>query len=175
MKYIKLFISIILFLTFSCEEYKNPMHEFEYGLGNDYQIYQKILIEKFHDTEYYVILKDSTEFIEISNHQISSMKDRIPELSDETLDKYFLKNNYSRKLNNISNIDFYIFDSDYQYDKENTVLVWLSEIGYNASETQAIVAMGSIYAALVGEGIIFFLKYENGRWEIKNEYPLWIA
>ena len=168
-----LVLLLILFMQF-CEEDKNPIIQKDYGEGNEYLIYKLILNDMFLETGYTVILCDSTEIVNIPINQRSSIKEKIPELLYETLDDLVSKDSRG-KLKDIFGVGFYIFSSQYTDKKDSTVSVQLSEVGYNTLETQAVVAMDVIYAPLVGEGILFYLEYQDNEWIIKSRFTLWIA
>lgn len=175
MKYKSTIIAIILVLVLSCEKDKNPMQSIEYGGGSDYQIYQEVLSNWYSETNYLVILHDSTVNIDIDSNQVSSIKHRISEIKDKTIENYYLRNMNTNRLKNIPSIDFYIFESEYKESDKDIVRIWLSEIGYDNEETQAIVAMGETYGPLAGGGILFFLVKEDEVWKVSSVYGLWIC
>ena len=173
MKYLIPLLFPLMIISFSCKD--EVVQPNEYGSGNDYIIYEKIIQYQFAETDYFIILDDSTKGEYIDAFQIRNICESIPSLLEETLNNYLLKKDNKVKLKEIPNVNSISFSSEINNRPSNSVDVWLSNISYNELETQAIVTMGAIFGSEAGGGILLFLSKENGEWEVKNVYGLWTA
>ena len=173
MKYLHILFASVLFLIFSCDNDKNPTQFDNNDETDDYQIYQKVLIDRYGETNCHIILSDSTGYFNLDTNHISNIKDKIENILSETIDNYFTVNVNRKKLKNIPGIDFYTFESEYQGGYENTVEVGLSDVGYNKLKTQAIVTFTEIYNSF-GGGILVFLEKEADDWIISYYYGVFI-
>ena len=171
MKYLILLLFPIMIITFSCKD--EVVQPNEYGSGNNYIIYEKIIQNQFAETDYFIILDDTTRGEYIDTFHVRNLYERIPALLEETLNDYLLRKDNRVKLKKILNIKSICFSSEINNRPNNSVNVWLSDIGYNKSENQAIVTMGEIFGPEAGGGVLFFLSKENGEWNVKSIYGLW--
>ncbi len=172
-KVIILLLLPLLSILISCKE--EILQSTEYGNVDDYIIYEKILQYQFSETNYFIILRDTTRGEYLDTFQIRNIYERISALSEETLADYILKKDVKIKLKNIPNIKSVGLSSEINSELKNSVDVWLSNIGYDKSLSQAVVSMGEIYSPEAANGILFFLMKEEGGWKIKNIYGLWIS
>jgi len=166
-------IFLVLLFSFSCE--KNPTQSVEYGEGDDYEIYQVVLMDCFSETEYLVILNDSTVLSSIDSFQTASFRERFPEIKDETITDFITQNEERNRLKPIQDIDFYVFESDYKDNGQETTSAYLSSVGYDVDKTQAIVEMGVICAPLAGHGRLIFLTKIDGEWKISGGLTIWVS
>ena len=173
MKYFHILFALILFIIFSCEDDKNTT---QYDINNeaeDYTIYQIVLMDRYGETNYHILLNDLTGFSELDTFHISNIKDKIDNILDETIDNYLKANFKSKKLKDIPGIDFYTFKSEYHGSYENTVEVYLSDVGYDNSMTQAILTLTESYNP-GGGGMLIYLEKVGDKWMILYYYGLFI-
>ena len=167
-------IMILCAVVWSCSEDDNPLSS-EMGSGDDYEIYTKILMTEPRENNYLIILRDTTEHGYIDSFYVANIREKSPELLDQTVNDFNSKNESSIKLKIISGIENVVWKSEYKGDGKNTVKITLSRVGYGASNTQALVTIGAVYAPLAGSGHLFYLKKENGEWRIINKLMTWIS
>jgi hypothetical protein len=173
MKNIIFLLFILSVLSISCK--KEITKPIAYGSGNDYLIYEKVLQYQFAQTDVLIILQDSTKGEFIDTLHIINIKERIPALLEETLKGYITNKKLKIKLKNIPNIKSLVFESEIKNEPDNSVNVWLSNIGYDDSEIQAIATLGFIYGPEAGGAILFFMIKENNEWNIEDVYGLWVC
>lgn len=168
---------LLLTISLSCRKNTlQPTQPTEYGGETDYLLYEKILQSQFAETDYFIILYDSTHgegFLDYS--QFANLHNNIPELLKETFTDYLLKRDKKVKLKSIPNIMSIAFSSEITDAPNNYVFVFLSNVGYNKSETQAIVTLGVSFAPDNSSGALFFLSKDENEWIIENIYGLWIS
>ena len=175
MMYQKIFSVIFLIFLFSCGCEKNPTQSVEYGEGDDYEIYQVVLMDCFSETDNLVILNDLTVLSCIDSFQTASFREQFPEIKDETITDFNLRNEERSQLKPIQDIDFYVFESDYKDSGQETASAYLSSVGYDEDKTQAIVEMGVTYAPLAGQGRLIYLTKIDGEWKISGGLTIWVS
>ena len=173
MKKIILLLFILIAFSISCKkEITKPIEE--YG-SNSYLIYEKVLQNQFAQTDFLIILRDTTKEEFIDTLDIINIRGSIPAILEETFKNFTAVNRLKIKLKNILNIKSLKLESEIKNPPDNSVYVWLSNVGYDHTNTQAIVTAGIIYGPEAGGGILFFLTKENDEWNIEGTYGLWIC
>ena len=157
----------------SCNN-SNPVEAEEYGYGDDYIIYSKVLSETIAQEDILIVLNDSTGQEDFIGDNFEYFLEKFPEANRETFEKYIIANQGKTKLKRIPGIEF-VFQSDYDESAGNKVNVYLSNIGYNSDKTEAFVSMGALYAPLAGNGSLIFLVKINDQWQIKKSVMTWIS
>ncbi len=147
----------------------------EYGTGDDYDIYREVLVNRFSESEYFVMLDDSTHGERFDSLYLQHIYEQIPGLSEEAMMDYIKKNNERIKLKNIPGFDRYVFRSEYKETEGNKVSMWFSRIGFDITKSQAVVTVGEIYAPLAGGGYLVFLKKSGAHWRIEKILGTWIS
>ena len=120
-------------------------------------------------------MRDTTKEEFIDTLDIINIRGSIPAILEETFKNYTAVNRLKIKLKNILNIKSLKLESEIKNPPDNSVYVWLSNVGYDHTNTQAIVTAGIIYGPEAGGGILFFLTKENDEWNIEGTYGLWIC
>ena len=167
-------IMILCAAVWACSEDDNPLSS-DKGNGDDYEIYAKILMSESFTNDYLIILGDTTVHGYIDSFFIANIREKSPELLDQTVNDFNSKNESSIKLKKIPGIDNFIWASEYTGSEKKSVRVMLSRIGYGNANTQALVTIGEVYAPLAGSGFLFYLRKENGEWRIINKLMTWIS
>ena len=168
---------LLLTISLSCSDHTlQPTQPTEYGGENDYIVYEKILQSQFAETGYFIIVYDSTlGEVFLDNSQFANLHKNIPEVLEETFTDYLLKRDKKMKLKSIPNIKSIAFSSEIEVIPNNYVSVQLSNVGYNKSETQALVTLGVSFSPDNSKGAVFFLSKDENEWVIKNIYGIWIS
>jgi hypothetical protein len=170
-----LIIFATLILISGCEsDIVEPIEQAEFGYGDDYSIYNKVLRDLSEDNSCLIVLKDSTQKDYISGSSIKYFTDNIPGLSVETMENYLSINQTKVKLKNIPGIN-HIFRSEYHDNSIQTVNVFISRVGYNSTKTQAVVTVGAVWAPLAGIGNLFYLEHNGKDWQIIKTVMTWIS
>ena len=65
------------------------------------------------------------------------------------------------------------WDQFHEIYPEARVLFGLSEIGFKAEGTEAVVYVEIGSGCLLGIGYVFYLRYDNDRWKIVDDKHLW--
>ena len=165
--------ALFYFCLISCNN-SNSVEPEDYGYGDDYMIYSKVLSEMIAQENILIILNDSTEQEIFIKDNFEYFFEKFPDANRETLENYIIANQSTIKLKRIPGIEF-VFKSDYDESTGNKVNVYLSNVGYNSNKTEAFVSMGASYAPLVGSGSLIFLVKINNQWQIKKSVMTWIS
>jgi hypothetical protein len=168
---------LLLTISLSCRDNTlQPTQPTEYGGENDYIIYEKLLQSQFAEAGYFIILRDSTKGEALLDYSlIANIYKEIPALLEETVTDYLLKRDKKVKIKSIPNIKSIAFSSEIKVEPDHFVFVYFSNVGYNKSETQAIVTLGVSFGIDNSRGALFFLSKDENEWIIKNIYGLWIS
>lgn len=161
---------LFYFVFVSC----NSVEPAEYGYGDDYAIYSKVLSEIITEKDILIVLQDSTQQEYFIHNNFEYFLEHFPEADRETLNNYVIANQSKVKLKRIPEIKF-VFQSDYDKSIKSIVNVYLSNVGYNSNKTEAFVSMGALYAPLVGSGSLIFLVKINNQWQISKSVMTWIS
>jgi len=171
----KLIVVLLFTGIFSPGCNENIIEEEEYGTGDDYEIYREILIGKYSESGYLIVLNDSTYGEHYDSLTIPYFCGQIPGLYAETVIDYINNNNERIKLRNIPGFKNYVFSSKYQEKEINTTHITFSRIGYDRSKSQAVLTIAQSYRGWDGSGFLFFLKKEGNRWRIDKIIGTWIS
>ena len=157
--FIVLFSSNIFFS--GCNE--NIIGSEEYGTGDDYEIYKKILIGEYSESGYLIVLNDSTYGEHFDSLSIPYFCEQIPGLYAETVIDYINNNNERIKLRDIPGFKNYVFSSKYQEKEINATHITFSRIGYDRSKSLAVLTIAQSYRGWDGSGFLYFMKKEGNR------------
>jgi len=163
-------LSILYFVLMSC----NSVDPTEFGYGDDYLIYSKVLNETITEKDILIVLQDSTRQESSIQNNFQYYLEHFPEADSATLGNYVRVNQTKVKLKKIPGLNF-VFRSEYDKSQSKTVNVDLSNIGYNSVRTEAFVSMGALYGPLAGSGALLFLVKINNQWIIKKSVITWIS
>ena len=169
MKCLILLLFLLIIFSLSCKD--EIVQPIQYGSGNNYAIYEQILQNQFIGTDRLVLLSDSTKSESLDTLQIRDLYERFPALLEETLIDYIEKKDNKVKLKNISNIKYIALENEFinNHKPNDTIYIWLSNIGYNNSETQAIVTEGNVFGSKAGFVMLFFLTKDDSEWSVKDQ------
>lgn len=175
MKYLYYIILLPALVLFSCKD--NPANPEDFGEGEDYNIYKKVLFDRIGDPKTYVILGDSTvsEIYYSDTSFIRYIKEQAPGLSVETLQNYVYINQQKVKLKHIPTANNIIFSNEFPGNSDTLPHLYLSRIGYDTFRTQAVLTMGIVFGPLAGGGYLFFLTKKEDDWEITKIVGTWIS
>ncbi|MGE5805052.1 MAG: hypothetical protein ACM34O_16030 [Ignavibacteria bacterium] len=171
----KFFIVLFSCSIFSSGCNENIIDAGEYGTGDDYEIYKKILIEKYSESGYLIVLNDSTFGEHYDSLTVPYFCGQIPGLYAETVIDYININNERIKLRNIPGFKNYVFSSKYQEKEINATHIAFSRIGYDKSKSQAVLTIAQSYRGWDGSGFLYFMKKEGNRWRIDKIIGTWIS
>jgi len=190
---------VSVFLLNYCDRVKEPYNPCaldNYGVNGDkilsqdeYTLYRLVLNKIKPQGQQKVLVSDSTLFEDFTD-RLDNIYEQIPELSPETVQNYFLKN---QKKGIIGRLPFvnkkfllvkwdntkkvYVDANNHSYNLKDSCIygiISLSYIGFNDSKTQAVVSVVDYGAPLVAVSyLVFFVKEKE--WVIKKEILLWIS
>ena len=166
-----LFVLPLLF-AFACDRNVNGPNE---QLGEDYEIYNIVLIDDFSKEEAQVLVVDSTSGDALSEAQISNIIQSYPEIQMETLYNFNQRNMNPIAIKTIPNVNFVDYGSPNIVKGGKVLNIWLSQVGYNDSHTRAVVSVGTLSAPLVGAGYLVYLIKISSHWVIQDRFLLWIS
>ncbi len=182
MKLFYFFLASLLLIN--CERDKSPMQPSgEFGSGETYQVYSAVLNSLKKDYFTGCVLIDSTQNFSISERK-DGILENMPGLQVATVNAYISANQSKRKINEIPNLRLIchlvnsekapsVFDLKTEYP-DAQALVELSNVGFNADKTQALVYFSQLFAPLAGHGSLVLLVFD-GEWHVQQTFMVWIS
>ncbi len=171
--FLLLFIIWALLILQSCLIDKNP-------IGNDYQLYGKILdhikLEYPHTT---ILIKDTTIFLDITRIRNSVIK-QFPDIDSTIFSIYVEINQSSEQIKYIppTNHEKVYFLDNYNgslRDEEVYGLISFSRVAFNKMNSQAIICFEDYGAPLNAAASLAYFRYNNNEWELEGYYLIWIS
>jgi hypothetical protein len=166
----------------------------------DYQLYSLVLTETQSSAKIIVKQKSATSISlsddSSSDTYVNHLKNEFSELESVLFANYRktnaatvnFDNKFSVKTKSVSLIGekqlasiFSGSDVNGGWTKFNTTYpdasgyITFSQIGYNSTQTQAILEIGHFYGSLGADGAIVILKKENGAWKILKIQATWVS
>lgn len=77
-----------------------------------------------------------------------------------------------KELNELNAIDWSAFHEKYP---NSSGVIQISRVGFNSNQTQAILYFDYHYDMLSGEGYLFLLTKDEGKWIVKEKVNLWVS
>lgn len=170
--------------------------------SEEYAVYSTVLSDEryINDRVKAVIIVDqtfgypSTGEKELFPQFESSLRERMPELSQTTFTDYLSKIRATRNLESLFNLkvktvlisqkEVESVFSEHSMDgwglifekyPESEGLITLSAVGFNPEMTQALVHVGIGCGGLCGVGSFFLLHKDNGLWKVQKKIMTWVS
>jgi hypothetical protein len=186
-------ISIILLslVNSSCIQKETPVanenedeiigNDNEDGIELDYLIYSRVLnylCEHLNFSK--ILLSDSTSYYHVSD-RYEYIQNHLDSIEVETIDNYISRNSEKVKIHEIDSLNFecVLYTPDFSSDWRNSypdayAVYYLSCVGYNEQQTQALIYYHEYYAPLSTVGGLVYLK-NNGSWTVQKILLLYIG
>lgn len=143
-----------------------------------------------------IVIRDHTAIGEASQVELANelhrIVNKIPGLSQETLNDFQLINKQTYTLNITCEVNFeykviseaevkVIFEQGEEWEEfynlypNSPGILELSRVGFNSETNQALVYIGNQASWKGGAGFYVLLNKENGAWIIKEKYTAWVS
>ncbi len=156
---------------------------------DEYTLYRLVLDKIKPGEQQKVLVADST-LSEDFTDRFDNIYEQIPELSPETVQNYFLKNQKKGIIDRLPFVNknfllvswdgskkVYVDENNHSYELKDPGIygiISLSYIGFNYSKTQAVVSVVDYGAPLNAVSYLVFFVREK-EWVIKKEVLLWMS
>jgi hypothetical protein len=175
-------VTFLLLLASGCGREKMPVQPAsDYGSDEEYAVYRTLIA----DTDFYragtVVLVDSTQSWNFLNLD-APWKDRLPDVSDETLQNYLTVNRSRVPMKNIScpgKVCVLISEEEIaswqrRFPGAEGVLT-VSSVGFNRAADQALVYRSRYWGPESAAGFIVVLEKKDGRWAVRRSLMIWTS
>lgn len=169
-------------LLCGCTAERSPFEPLiQVGTGEEYEIYRTLVADSNFYRAETVVLCDSTQAWDFSNGEAPWMG-RMPQLSEETLQRYLSVNRTRVPLKTIPCpgktcvlISFEKMADWRRMYPDAGGAITVSRVGFNRAGTQALVYWSVYWAPLAASGSVILLEKEGGHWTVRQNLMIWIS